>query len=78
MASTIIGDVFPENRRGAATGILIMSFSMTSVLGVPIGLTLGHEYGWQIPFLVLAALCVPFFILAASVLSRLDVGTDGF
>ena len=72
MAMTIIGDVFPENRRGAATGILMMSFSMASVLGVPIGLTLGQEYGWHIPFLVLAALCVPFFILAACVLPRLD------
>ncbi len=72
MAMTIIGDVFPENRRGAATGILMMSFSVASVLGVPIGLTLGQEYGWHIPFLVLAALCVPFFILAACVLPRLD------
>jgi DHA1 family inner membrane transport protein len=72
MAMTIIGDVFPENRRGTATGILMMSFSMASVLGVPIGLTLGQEYGWHIPFLVLAALCVPFLILAACVLPRLD------
>jgi predicted MFS family arabinose efflux permease len=72
MALTIIGDVFPENRRGTATGILMMSFSMASVLGVPIGLTLGQEYGWHVPFLVLAALCVPFFILAACVLPRLD------
>jgi DHA1 family inner membrane transport protein len=77
MAMTIIGDVFPENRRGAATGILMMSFSMASVLGVPIGLTLGQEYGWHIPFLVLAALCVPFFILAACVLPRLDAHLKG-
>ena len=72
MSMTIIGDVFPENRRGQATGVLMMSFSMASVLGVPIGLTLGQEYGWQMPFLVLAALCVPFFALAAAVLPRLD------
>ena len=72
MAMTIIGDVFPENRRGTATGILMMSFSIASVLGVPVGLTLGQEYGWHAPFLVLAALCVPFFILAACVLPRLD------
>ena len=72
MAMTIIGDVFPENRRGTATGVLMMAFSIASVLGVPIGLTLGQEYGWHIPFLVLAGLCVPFFILAARVLPRLD------
>lgn len=71
MAMTIIGDVFPENRRGQATGVLMMAFSMASVLGVPIGLMLGQKYGWHWPFLVLAALCVPFFILAASVLPRL-------
>ena len=50
----------------------MMSFSMAAVLGVPIGLTLGQECGWHVPFLVLAALCVPFFILAAWVLPRLD------
>ena len=72
MSMTIIGDVFPENRRGAATGVLMMSFSMASVLGVPIGLTLGQTYGWHTPFLVLAGLCVPFFLLAAWVLPRLD------
>jgi len=72
MALTIIGDVFPENRRGAATGVLMMSFSMASILGVPIGLTLGQEYGWHMPFLVLAGLCVPFFALASAVLPRLD------
>lgn len=72
MSMTIIGDVFPENRRGQATGVLMMSFSMASVLGVPIGLTLGQNYGWHTPFLVLAGLCVPFFILAANVLPRLD------
>lgn len=77
MSMTIIGDVFPENRRGSATGVLMMSFSMASVLGVPIGLTLGQEFGWHVPFLVLAGLCVPFFGLAAAVLPRLDGHLQG-
>ena len=72
MAMTIIGDVFPENRRGAATGVLMTGFSLASVAGVPIGLELGRSFGWHTPFLVLAGLCVPLFILAAAVLPRLD------
>ena len=72
MAMTIIGDVFPEERRGAATGILMMGFSVATVAGVPVGLTLGQEFGWHAPFLVLAGLCLPLFPIAALALPRLD------
>ncbi len=59
MALAIIGDVFPEERRGRATGILMSAFAAASVLGVPIGLYLGTKYGWNVPFLILAGLGVP-------------------
>ncbi len=72
MAMTIIGDVFPEERRGEATGTLMSAFALASVAGVPIGLTLGQWLGWHTPFLILAGLCVPFFFVAARVLPRLD------
>jgi predicted MFS family arabinose efflux permease len=42
------------------------------VAGVPLGLMLGLNYGWQAPFLALAALCLPVFLLAARALPRLD------
>ncbi len=41
IAMAIIGDVFPDERRGRATGILMSAFSLASVLGVPFGLFLG-------------------------------------
>ena len=72
MSLTIIGDVFPENRRGSATGILMLGFSLASVAGVPLGLTLGQKYGWHTPFLLLAGACVPLILTAAWVLPRLD------
>jgi len=56
MALTIIGDVFPDRRRGAATGALMSAFSVASVVGVPFGLELGTRYGWQMPFRLLAVL----------------------
>ena len=72
MSLTIIGDVFPENRRGSATGILMLGFSMATVAGVPLGLVIGQRYGWHTPFLLLAGFCVPLFLIAARVLPRLD------
>ena len=63
MAFAIIGDVFPEERRGRATGSLMSAFALASVVGVPFGLYLGTKFGWQWPFLLLAALGVPTFFL---------------
>jgi predicted MFS family arabinose efflux permease len=60
----IIGDVVPEERRGAAMGLVMSSFSVASICGVPIGLLLATSLDWHLPFLALAALS--FVILAAS------------
>ena len=72
MAMAVIGDVFPEERRGRATGALMSAFALASVAGVPLGLTLGLRYGWNVPFLVLAALGLPILFVAARALPRLD------
>ena len=63
MALAIIGDVFPEERRGRATGILMSAFAVASVVGVPAGIYLGGEFGWHVPFLVLAALGLPVLFI---------------
>jgi DHA1 family inner membrane transport protein len=54
MSMAIIGDVFPEEKRGRATGSLMTGFALASVAGVPFGLYLGTNYGWHVPFIVLA------------------------
>jgi predicted MFS family arabinose efflux permease len=59
LALAIIGDVFPEQRRGAATGALMSAFALASVAGVPFGLYLGTRLGWHAPFLLLAGLGLP-------------------
>jgi DHA1 family inner membrane transport protein len=64
MALAIVGDVFPEERRGRATGVLMSAFAVASVLGVPIGIYLGTKCGWNVPFLILAALGAPIFLVA--------------
>ena len=59
MAMTIIGDVFPEGRRGRATGSLMTGFALASVAGVPLGLFLGTSYGWHVPFFTLVLVGLP-------------------
>jgi len=64
MALAVIGDVFPEERRGRATGVLMSAFALASVLGVPLGIKLGAMFDWHAPFLALAALGVVILSLA--------------
>ncbi len=72
LSYTIIGDVFPEHRRGRATGSLMTGFALASVAGVPLGLLLGTHFGWHIPFLVLVVGGLPALLLTPLALPRLD------
>jgi MFS transporter, DHA1 family, inner membrane transport protein len=72
MSLAIIGDVFPEHRRGSATGSLMIGFSLASVAGVPLGLSVGTAYGWHIPFIGLAIGGIPTLLLAPFVLPPLN------
>jgi DHA1 family inner membrane transport protein len=72
MAMAIIGDVFPEHRRGRATGSLMTGFALASVAGVPFGLYLGTEFGWHMPFIVLAISGLPALAMVPFALPPLD------
>ena len=48
---SIVGDIVPYERRGAAMGTVMMAFSLASVVGVPAGLWLASKYSWHMPFL---------------------------
>ncbi len=61
---SIIGDAVPEERRGAATGMIMSAFALSSILGVPAGLFLATAYSWRAPFLFLAA--ISLLVLAAA------------
>jgi predicted MFS family arabinose efflux permease len=56
LALTIVADVFPEERRGRATGVLMSAFALASAVGVPTGSYFGEKWGWNAPFLFLAGL----------------------
>jgi predicted MFS family arabinose efflux permease len=64
----IIGDVFPEWRRGMATGMVMSAFGIASVFGVPFGLFLGNTMDWHAPFSVLAGVGLLVWLGALAVL----------
>jgi predicted MFS family arabinose efflux permease len=56
LSQTIVADVVPFERRGRAMGIVMSSFSVSTVLGVPAGLFLASHLNWQAPFIGIALL----------------------
>ncbi|MEL6866619.1 MAG: MFS transporter [Bacteroidota bacterium] len=53
---SIVADVIPLERRASAMGIVMTSFSVASVAGVPLGLYLAAEYSWRLPFIIISLL----------------------
>lgn len=60
----IVGDVIPLERRASAMGWVMTAFSAASVVGVPAGIWIASEFGWQSPFIVTAAIAALFVIMA--------------
>lgn len=54
----VLSDVIPPARRGAATGVVMSSFALAAMAGVPVGIAIGAHFGWSAPFFLLTALTV--------------------
>ncbi|MCQ8896680.1 MFS transporter [Limnobacter humi] len=60
MVQTIVGDLIPYERRGKAMGVVMTSFSVSTVLGVPASLLIANHSSWHMPFFLIAALSAVF------------------
>jgi predicted MFS family arabinose efflux permease len=67
----IVSDAFPASRRATAMGVVMSSWSVGMIFGVPLGLYLANAFGWWMPFTVLGACCLAMLVLAALVLPPL-------
>ncbi|WP_298213308.1 MFS transporter [Acidovorax sp.] len=65
LSQTIVADVVPFERRGRAMGIVMTSFSVSTVAGVPLGLILAEHGGWNAPFIAIAAMVGVLAVQAA-------------
>lgn len=55
IAIAVVSDSVAPERRGQATGIVMSSFSLAAIAGVPVGLELARLGGWRLPFFAVAA-----------------------
>jgi predicted MFS family arabinose efflux permease len=53
---SIISDIFPYERRGAAMGAVMSSFAVASTIGVPFALYLANIFSWHAPFILVGLL----------------------
>ena len=66
LVMSIVGDVIPLERRGRAMGTITLAFSLASILGMPLTLTLVDFFknNWHVPFYFVSALSLPIWIIA--------------
>lgn len=77
LAQTIVADVIPFERRGRAMGVVMSSFSVATVAGVPAGLFLANHWGWHAPFIGIALLSGALAVGAALTLPPLSHHLQG-
>ncbi len=65
---SLLGDAIPAQRRGAATGMIMSAFALSSIVGVPIGLFLAAHFSWRAPFLLLVVVSMLVLILTWRIL----------
>lgn len=58
ISMAIVADLFALQQRGRVLGFVQMAFGASQVLGIPIGLYIATHWGWEMPFLMVAALGV--------------------
>lgn len=63
-ALSIVGDVFPYEKRGRAMGLLMSGFSLAAIVGVPVALYVSTRYTWQMPFIGIGILGVILFSIS--------------
>ena len=61
---TVIGDVIPAQRRGAAIGLVMTAFSIAAVAGVPAGVWHGAHFGWASSFYLMTLLSVVIWMVS--------------
>jgi DHA1 family inner membrane transport protein len=73
--SVAAAELVPPNRRGAALSIFLGGFAVATVLGVPIGTTVGNALGWRWSFAAIGAIALVATILVAVLLPPSPAGS---
>lgn len=72
LVMSIVGDSIPANKRGRAMGLVMASFSLASVFGVPFGIVLANHFNWHAPFLFVGAVSLLIGVISAMQLPNMS------
>ncbi|MFN3596367.1 MAG: MFS transporter [Rubricoccaceae bacterium] len=72
-AVSYVGDFFPYDRRGWATGWVMSGVPFGLVLGIPLGRMLAVAFGFRTPFVVFAGVMAVAFALVLTVVPQPEV-----
>ncbi|MEM6327124.1 MAG: MFS transporter [Bacteroidota bacterium] len=75
-AIAYIGDAFPANRRGWASGWVMSGFSVGQIIGIPAGIALAGMGGFRVPFLAFGLAMGGAFLLAFPALPQMAGATS--
>jgi predicted MFS family arabinose efflux permease len=72
-AVSYVGDYFPYDKRGWATGWVMSGAAFGQIIGIPLGVVLAGAFGFRTPFFIFAASMAATFVLVLLRLPQPDV-----
>jgi predicted MFS family arabinose efflux permease len=69
---SIVGDIIPYERRGAAMGIIMTGFSLAAIAGVPAGVILSAYIHWSAAFYLLVGLSLAIWLVSYQLVPALN------
>jgi predicted MFS family arabinose efflux permease len=72
-AVSYVGDYFPYNRRGWATGWIMSGAAFGQIIGIPLGIVLAGRFGFKAPFYLFAVTMALTFVLVLLRVPQPDV-----
>lgn len=72
---SLVADLIPFQRRGAAMGVVMSAFSISSIVGIPFGLYIANAFDWHWTFYFICILGLIFWVLSFLILPSVKAGT---
>lgn len=70
LSMSIAGDIMPENKKGPIIALIFAGFTISNVVGVPIGTLIGQLGNWQLTFWFTTLLGVISLVMGIFILPR--------
>lgn len=71
IATPLAARVAPNGQKAYGLAIMVVGGSLATVLGVPLGTIMGHQFGWRLSFLVIGGVAAIIALIVFFLLPRL-------